>query len=157
MSDFKKEYKSFMDDIEKNVTNPEDLEFVKGRVADLFTAVLDEVERIANYKEEKINLLTQNQQKMEMRMDQIQKSIENMEKELYIDDEEDFDIEIVCPYCDNEFIVDMDEDRTEVTCPECNNVIELDWSGDCDDYECSDSGCSHCHGCCSDDEDEEDM
>ena len=69
---------------------------------------------------------------------------------------EGFDFEIVCPYCEYEFIIDADEDKNEVECPECNNTIELDWSGDL----CDDEGCSgHCHGCssCGDSDEDDDM
>ena len=81
--------------------------------------------------------------------------LDNIEKDIYADGE--FDFEIVCPYCDYEFFIDVDENRTEVTCPECQNVIELDWSGDTDEEEnnhnCNGS-CSGCHGC---DEEDDDM
>ena len=43
---------------------------------------------------------------------------------------EDFEFEIVCPYCNYEFIADIDEHEDEILCPECNNPIELDWSED---------------------------
>ena len=132
MSDFKKEFKNFMNDIEKNVTNPKDLEYIKGRVAELFGVVLDEIEEITNYKEEKMNLLMQNQHDLQMKLDDVQKKISNMENDFYMDDEE-FDMEIVCPYCNKEFCIDLDESQTEVICPECNNTIELDWSGNPDD------------------------
>ena len=70
----------------------------------------------------------------------------------------DFDFEIVCPYCNYEFVIDVDENKTEIECPECNNLIELDWSGDVDD-EPSAGGClgdcHGCHGCGSEDEDDD--
>ncbi|MCI8519751.1 MAG: hypothetical protein HFJ51_06980 [Clostridia bacterium] len=62
------------------------------------------------------------------------------------------DFEIVCPYCNAEFISDISDDPSEeLRCPECGNLIEVDW------HECED-GCDHnCGGDCSCDhcEDEE--
>ena len=68
-----------------------------------------------------------------------------------------FDFEIVCPYCNYEFFIDIDENKTEITCPECQNVIELDWTGDTeenDSHNCSGS-CGGCHGCEEDDDDDD--
>lgn len=143
MSDLKTEFKSFMDDIEKNIKNEEDLQYIKGRVTDLFGVILEEMERILNYKEEKMTLLMQNQQEIEAKMNQMQQIVNNIEKDIYADD--GFDFEIICPYCNYNFIIDFDENRTEVQCPECDNIIELDWSGDTDNDDMS--GCSGCSGC----------
>ena len=153
MSNLKKEFKSFMDDIEKNVSNKEDLQFVKERVTDLFGVILDEMERITNYKEEKIGIMMQKQQEIEAKMDKMQHIIDSIEKDIYLDDS--FDFEIVCPYCNAEFLVDIDEEKTEVTCPECNNVIELDWSGDVEDEDMG--GCGNCPGCAPKKDEDDDM
>ena len=40
MGNLKNEYKSFLDDIEKNIKNKEDLEYVKERFADFMDIVL---------------------------------------------------------------------------------------------------------------------
>ena len=154
MSDLKREFKAFMDDIEKNVTNSKDLEFVKGRVTGLFGVILDEMERISSYKDEKIELMIQNQQDIESKMNKMEHVISKIEQDIYL--EEGFDFEIICPYCNSEFIVDINEVEKEVTCPECNNLIELDWNGDLDDG-CSDGCCGSCHGCEHDEDEAEDM
>ena len=76
-------------------------------------------------------------------------------KTVYLLDTGDTMFEIVCRYCENEFVIEADEDKKEIECPEYKNIIELDWSGDlCEDDECS----GHCHGCsgCGD-SDEDDM
>ena len=78
----------------------------------------------------------------------------DIEDDIY--EEEGFDFEIVCPYCEHEFVIDTSEDKTEIKCPECKNIIELDWSGNLDD---EDDGCSgNCCGCsgCGDDTSDED-
>ena len=104
--------------------------------------------------EKKLDLILQNQKDLEGKISKIQNIINKIESDIYLD--EGYDFEIVCPYCNNEFIIDMDEDRKEVTCPECENVIELDWTGDIDDdFECGHEGCSGCHGCGHDEEDDD--
>ena len=153
MGIIKNEYKSFLDDIEKNIKNKEDLAYIKKRFTSFVDVVIDQFDYISDYKNEEIEKLEQAQKDIEERMKKMQAVIDNIEKDIYAED--GFDFEIVCPYCNYEFIIDMDENKTEVECPECKNTIELDWSGDVDDEPDGCSGSCHgCHGC--DDEDEDD-
>lgn len=153
MGIIKNEYKSFLDDIEKNIKNKEDLAYIKKRFTSFVDVVIDQFDYISDYKNEEIEKLEQAQKDIEERMKKMQVVIDNIEKDIYAED--GFDFEIVCPYCNYEFIIDMDENKTEVECPECKNTIELDWSGDVDDEPDGCSGSCHgCHGC--DDEDEDD-
>ncbi len=153
----KEEYKIFMKDIEKNFKNKDDLEYLKQRIQKLMDKVINELNNIEfklNEKEESIQEIMDKQEKMETKVERIQKVLDNIENDIYAD--EGFDFEIVCPYCNNDFIIDVDENSTEVKCPECNNIIELDWSGnvegewdmeDYEDYEGCDGSCSECPGC----------
>ncbi len=143
ISDLKKEMNKFMTDLEKNIQNKKDLEYIQEKMPHLFEAILDEMEKVINVKEEKMNQIMQTQQQLEAKMGKMEQIIDNIEKDIYSD--EGFDFEIVCPYCDAEFVVDEDDERTEVKCPNCNNIIELDWTDEEDG--CSAGGCSHCHGC----------
>lgn len=152
MGILKNEYKSFLDDIEKNVKNKEDLEYVKGRFASFLDIVLDQMDYIMNYKEEEMKKLEETQTELSARIEQMQQVIDNIEKDIYTED--GFDFEIVCPYCNYEFIIDVDENKTEIQCPECQNIIELDWSGDIEgngEEGCS-GNCSGCHDCDEDDD-----
>ena len=154
MGTLKNEYKSFLDDIEKNVKNKEDLEYVKGRFASFLDIVIDQIDYIMDYKKDEIQKLEESQNQLSAKINQMQQVIDNIEKDIYAED--GFDFEIICPYCNYEFIIDVDENRTHVQCPECQNVIELDWSGEIDDEEPI-TGCSgNCHGCHDCDE-EDDM
>ena len=114
-------------------------------------------EQIENLLKE-IKELKENQKIMNEKMDKMQQVVDHIKTDIY--DDEGFDLEIVCPYCEHEFVIDADEDQNAIECPECKNIIELDWSGDLYDEE--DDGCSgHCCGCSgcgdSDEENEEDM
>ena len=153
MGNLKNEYKSFLDDIEKNIKNKEDLEYIKGRFASFVDVIIDQMDYIIEYKSAEIEKIEGIQNQLNERMEKMQQVIDNIEKDIYA--EEGFDFEIVCPYCNYEFIIDVDENKTEIECPECQNVIELDWSGDIVEGE-SNQGCSgNCHGCHDCDEDDD--
>ncbi len=146
MSKFKNEYKSFLDDIEKNIKNPDDLNYIKERFAKFMDVVIEKMDQVLDFKNQELDHLLEMQKGLENRMDKMQRIIDNIEKDIYSD--EGFDFEIICPYCNYEFIADVDENKTEIECPECKNMIELDWSGDPEDDMDSCSGnCSGCSGC----------
>ena len=156
MGSIKNEYKSFLDDIEKNIKNKEDLEYIKKRLVSFVDAISTRVDDIANFRKEEIEQLEKRQNEIEEKMSKMQGIIDNIEKDIYA--EEGFDFEIVCPYCENEFIIDVDENKTEVECPECNNVIELDWTGNVDEepeHDACNGSCHGCHGCEDNDEDDD--
>lgn len=159
MSRIKNEYKSFLDDIEKNIKDKEDLKYIKTRFTKFLDVVTDEMDYIIEYKKEQIEALEQTQNSMEERMQKMSKIIDNIENDIY--GEEGFDFEIICPYCNAEFIVDIDENKTEIECPECKNTIELDWTGELDEENHTEGGCSGschgCHGCSEEEEDDDDM
>lgn len=155
MKDIKNEYKSFLDDIEKKIKNKDDLDFIKLRFAQFVDVVLDKIDYIVDYKNEEMQKLEESQKQIEEKMFKMQQVIDNIEKDIYVED--GFDFEIICPYCNYEFVIDMDENKKEVECPECKNIIELDWSGGDIDNEIEDSGCKgNCHGCQGCDSDEDD-
>lgn len=146
MANLKNEYRSFLDDIEKNMKNKEDLLYVKERLNAFLDVIIEQMDDIMNFKKEEMDKLEQKQKEMEDKMKKMEEIMNNIERDIYSED--GFDFEIVCPYCNYEFVIDVDENKTEVECPECNNIIELDWSGDPDDEDGQDSGCSgHCGGC----------
>lgn len=98
--------------------------------------------------------IKENQKEMTEKMSKMQQVIDHIEGDIY--EGEGFDFEIVCPYCEYEFVIDADENKTEIECPECKNIIELNWSGDLNEED----GCSgHCSGCsgCENSDEEDDM
>lgn len=162
MKKLKNEYRSFLDDIEKNIKNKEDLDYIKERFVSFVDTVLDEMDSILEYKQEEMAKIEDTQKQLSEKMGQMQQVIDNIEKDIYTED--GFDFEIVCPYCNYEFIIDVDENKTEIECPECQNIIELDWSGDVDeeaqqeetktnDQNSCQGDCHGCHGCNDEDDD----
>ena len=81
MGILKNEYKSFLDDIEKNIKNKEDLEYVKGRFASFLDIVLDQMDYIMEYKKEEIAKLEDTQNKLSSQIGQMQQVIDNIEKD----------------------------------------------------------------------------
>lgn len=161
MANLKNEYRSFLDDIEKNMKNKEDLLYVKERLNTFLDVIIEQMDDIMNFRREEMDKLEQKQKEMEDKMKKMEEIMNNIERDIYSED--GFDFEIVCPYCNYEFVIDVDENKTEIECPECHNIIELDWSGDPDDEDGQDNGCSgHCGGCSGcgdeglDDSDEDD-
>lgn len=153
MGTIKNEYKSFLDDIEKNIKNKEDLKYIKERFAIFMDVMLNQIDNIVEYKSENLKRLENSQKELEDKVKKMQNILDNIEKDIYSED--GFDFEIVCPYCNYEFIIDIDENKTEVECPECKNIIELDWTGDVDDEP---DGCNgHCSGCSGCDDEDDDM
>ena len=151
MGTIKTEYKSFLDDIEKNIKDKDDLEYIKKRFASFVDVMLDQIDYILDYKKDEISKLEETQKELEANMKQIKQVVDNIERDIY-DDE--FDFEITCPYCNYEFFIDVDENKTEIECPECGNMIELDWSGDTDEPQDNCNGnCQGCSGCSDEDDD----
>ena len=153
MAKLREEYNNFLEDIEKNLKNKEDLEYVKVRFSMFVDKVIDEMDMLVDYKTQKMNEIEQKQKEIDDKMNKMQQIIDNIEKDIYSD--EGFDFEIICPYCDNQFVIDVDEDKTEVECPVCNNIIELDWSGEVEEDVGCNGSCSGCHGCDEESEEEQ--
>ena len=158
MSDLDKKFKTIISNIEKNLKNQEDINYVKEQIYNMYTIFLDEFEQLQTECNEKVDQMTLKCKILDDRMSEIEDSVDRIQKDIYISDNEDYDLDINCPYCDTEFSVDFSEGtRNSVICPECNNTIELDWN------ESEHDGCSHgCHECGGDcghhhDDEEDDM
>ena len=153
MSEMSGKYKQIMQDLESNIKNPETLEFVKNKFSDLSMLFIDIIDRITNLTDARIKEIEEKQTEITNRMNQVQTVVDGIENDIYEGDE-NYEFEIVCPYCNYEFTADIeDENKEEIQCPECHNTIELDWNPDELDG-CSGS-CSSCHSQCSVAEEEE--
>lgn len=154
IQNIKKEIDQFLKDIEKNIKNEEEVEYLKERTNKLISVFFEEMDKIIGIEEKKIDKIVEKQNEMEKQIKKMQNVIENIEKDIYIEDEFDFDI--VCPYCDYEFAIEYSEEESEIECPECHNIIELDWSGDIEEKALGCAGnCSQCGGCGNEEDDKE--
>lgn len=153
MEELQKKIKTILLEIDKNLKNEQDAEFAKTKVLELYEAFSDELERIEESCTNKIDIIATKYSLLETKIEEVENAIDKIKEDIYIEDKEEYDLDIVCPYCDAEFTIDAsDELKNVVTCPECDNVIELDWN--------EEDGCGHdCSGChhdCEHDEEEED-
>ena len=121
---FNKKYNDTIKNLEENMSNKRDLEFAKKQVTDLAIADLDSLNDIEQKYDDKVK-------HCEERVDNLEEHIQKLEKELFEEDDVEFE-PITCPYCNAHFMIECDNELTEIDCPDCNNTIELDW-GDFED------------------------
>jgi DNA repair exonuclease SbcCD ATPase subunit len=143
MSKIQEDFNAIIAKIEERITDEEELNFVKQQIADISMLYITELNRVIEHSDSKIRDMLEKQKRLEEKQEELEKAFDNIEKELFVGEDE-YDFEIVCPYCNHEFVTDMGSAIKEVECPECHNKIELDWNDD--EEECG----GHCGGCCGD-------
>ncbi|MCL2341898.1 MAG: hypothetical protein FWC53_02345 [Firmicutes bacterium] len=150
MTNINVKFKKILKNIEENVKDKEDLEYVKVQIFELYNVLLEEITRIEELADDKISNLEEVELQLEERLGRLEHELKEVQKDIYALDE-DSEFAIICPYCNNEFVLDGYELKDEVACPECSNIIELDWGEDEDDG-CDECG-GGCHGCYHDEDD----
>ena len=65
MSSLKNEYKSFLDDIEKNIKNPDDLRYIKERFAKFMDVIIEKLDTILDGKNDQLEHLLKMQNSLE--------------------------------------------------------------------------------------------
>lgn len=155
MSEMSGKYNEIMQELESNIKDPEELKFVKDKFSDLSMLFVDMLDRITKLTDDRIQEIETKQQEIMGKIQSVQSAVKGIENDIYEDDEENYEFEIVCPYCNHEFSADIEEEENdEIRCPECHNIIELDWNCEEEMGGCSGS-CSHCHtDCIAEDEQE---
>lgn len=116
---FNKKFDDAIKNLEENISNKADLEFAKKQVTELAISYLDNLSAIEKKCDTKIR-------NCEKRVDSLEQHIQKLEKELFEEDDIEFE-PITCPYCNAHFMIECDKELTEIDCPDCNNTIELDW------------------------------
>ena len=145
MSDMKGKYKKVLEDLNKNMKDPEDLIYAKEKIIEVSMIFMDIIDRLTILTDARIKEIEEKQEEIDNKINNVQSMVDEIEGDIY-DDDENYEFEIVCPYCNYEFTTDIaDEEKDEVKCPKCNNIIELDWNSDDEEYACE-GDCSHCHG-----------
>ena len=153
MAELNAKFKQILSDLEENLQNKEDIEYVKTQIFNLYNIFFDEMSKIEESVATKIETIAGTQSTLKEKVENIENKVKNMEKEFFL--EEDSDFSITCPYCNNEFVAEYDELNDEIECPECNNIIELDWG---EEDEKNNNGCSgNCKGCTHHNDEDEDM
>lgn len=126
MANLKKRLNEILSELDENIKNKEDLEYVKSQIYNISLLFLDEIDKLAELNLGRLNVMIEREKELAKRVATMEKIIKNIEKEMTIEQECDF--EIICPYCNTDFVEDFTNGyKHEVKCPECDNVIELDW------------------------------
>lgn len=145
MSNLNDEYEKIISKIESNITNEKDFQLVKNEIAKLTILFIDTIDKVMEYSNEKLINIEEKHQDLEERLNILQNKMNKMEKDIY---EDEFEFEVVCPYCNHQFVTDIDlELNSEIKCPECKNIIELDWNEDNNEEESCRENCKGCEGC----------
>ena len=131
MSKLQEDFNAIIAKIEERITNQEDLNFIKQQIADISMLYINELNKVMDLSERRVNQVVENQRILEKKINEVESALANMEKELFVN-EEDYDFEIICPYCNHEFMSEIGSEMKEVECPECHNTIELDWNAESD-------------------------
>ena len=157
MSKLSEEYLKIIKDIEEHISDKEERKYVIKKMSELSSLYIDIIDRVTDVNSKRMENLEKHQEEIDSKLSKVKNTVDLIKKDIYEDD--DYDFEIVCPYCNHEFVADIeDELKEEIRCPECHNIIELDWDEDDEEEGCS-GYCSSCHGhdeCEEDDEDEKD-
>ena len=149
MSDLKNHYQAILTELENHFQDEEDKVFVLNKFQELSMMFMDVIDRLTYLTDIRIKEVEERQQEIDNRIETVKKAVDGIENDIYEDDEA-YEFEIVCPYCNHEFVADINsEENAEVECPECHNIIELDWN---EDEGCG-GCCSHCYGCEEDNDD----
>lgn len=147
MSNLNSEFKNILETLEANLKNKEDLELVKVQMFNIYNLFFEEISNLENLANSRISELASKQAEMGETLNSIEKEVKNISLDIYGEEEDEdgeYTFTIACPYCDEEFTIDVDDVDDEVVCPNCNETIELDWGHECDEEGCSSCG-HHCH------------
>lgn len=147
MQELNREYKKIIEDLEKNIPNKEQLNYVKEQIFKITSLFMEQLEKILEVNEVRFGIIEKRQEETDIKVNILEDALNDIERDIYMEEQDEFNI--VCPYCNYEFTAEVDEERKEIICPECNNVIELDWNEE--EYGCS-GNCSNCHEDCDDDD-----
>ena len=159
-SNISNEFHKIMQELEASIQDEEDLTIAKSQLLKLTEVFTEEIEKINEEYAAKFEKIEKKQSKLDSRVTQIEDTLDEIEDDIYEGEmgDDSFEFNITCPYCNNEFVAELDEFKDEIQCPECKNIIELDWDENCG---CDDDGCDccghHCHEDNEDIDDNEDM
>ena len=113
-----KKFKEVIANLEKQIQNKEELEYVKKQVTELTMSYLNELEKLEQTYDLKVANCVE-------RIDDLEKSLDELNQKI---EHEEIDVEpITCPYCNSKFLIEFDNRQKEIKCPDCRNIIELDW------------------------------
>lgn len=160
MSELKDKLTKEVEKINNTISNPDEK-----------TKVLSVIQEMIGDFTKHIVHLTERQNEMEEKMEEIYEMLSDIESELVSCLAEDVQAE--CPYCGEIIPLEFkDGEFSDFECPKCHNLIEMEMmfdehgcGCDCEDcehedfetdvYEDCGGNCGHCGGCSSEEDEEE--
>ena len=112
MANFNSEFKIILKNLEQNIQDKDALEAAKVEMFNLYNLFFDEVTNLEQSMMDRITAIAQSQLNIEDEIKTLSKSVKNIEKDIYMDediDDEDTEVEIRCPYCNNTFTAEMND------------------------------------------------
>lgn len=126
MAELSDKYTKILSDIRSNISIKDERKYVEKKLIELSAIYLELLDRLTKVNNVKISKIEENQEEIIEKIAKIQESMNIIKNDIY--DFEGYEFEIVCPYCNFEFVTEVEnKQKKEIPCPHCNNVIELDW------------------------------
>ena len=98
MSDIKGKYKKILEDLENNIKDSEDLQYAKEKFMELSLLFMDIIDRLTILTDARIKEIEDKQTEIDNKINSVQSIVDEIEGDIYEDDE-NYEFEIVCPYC----------------------------------------------------------
>ena len=95
MSDIQKKLNKIISDIEKNMKDKEEFEYVKTQIYNIYTVFLDEFDEIEAKYSEKMENIVLKCKVLDDRMNEIENSIEKIESDIYVKVNEEYDFDVI--------------------------------------------------------------
>lgn len=109
MSNINNKYKNIIDEIEDKIKNKEDLDFVKEKFTELSVFFIDIIDKLTSITNARLNEIEESQREIDNKISKVQSVVNNIENDIYADDE-NCEFEIICPYCNYQFVTDIDSE-----------------------------------------------
>ena len=132
MSELNNHYQQIIKDLKENISNENEKNFVLNKFQELSMMFMDVIDKLTNLTESRMREIDNQQLEIAKRIQEIEGKVQNIENDVYVNEEpEEYEFEIVCPYCNHEFVADIKYGlNNDIECPECHNIIELECNDD---------------------------
>ena len=129
MAELSDKYKKILSEIESHISNKEERKYVEKKITELSCIYLELLDRLTKMNNIKMVEIENTQTEIANKVARIQETVDSIKNDIY--DFDGYDFEIVCPYCNYEFVSEFEgKNKKEIECPDCHNIIELDWNDD---------------------------
>ena len=84
MADLSSKYKKIINNLEKNIKDKQELEYIKEQVYAITSLFLDELDKIIEISENKMQDLLANQTELQEKINKVESSVNEIEKDIYM-------------------------------------------------------------------------